>query len=607
MKFFIQYFLFSILVQTVVNNNSSCKRNSDKESFIKLFLKVSNTFMCTKNENITDDKPSENISNSYTSRKCRKDICVRANQLKYQNFREWLCCLNQTLKDSFPIDSNFRNNVRVVSNSLFSIVKPTPLKNNVKLVSISEHALSTCLDLDPKAAQDDLFLNFVNGDNQLEFFPPALAHRYGGHQFGYWAGQLGDGRAVLLGDYVNSEGQRWELQLKGSGKTPYSRSGDGRAVVRSSVREFLASEAMYHLGIPTSRAAAILVSDDEVIRDQFYDNHPLGEKTAIVLRLAPTWFRIGTLEILTKSGEVELLKKVLDYLIITFFKGIDIKDTNKYVKFYSAVVRDTAHLIAQWQAVGFAHGVCNTDNFSILSITIDYGPFGFLDKYNPKFVPNFSDDEERYSFEKQPDVGFFNLEKLLSAIMPVLDSEQTKTTYLLLNDYNEIYKSSFLKLFSKKFGLNSVEKSDEFLIATFLKILQDTQSDYTMSFRQLGEISYDQLATDQIDSKFWALKYLSSHSLFPRFLNLYKSRLELYSTTDEERQYIMNNSNPVYILRNWIAQKAISEVENGNFDYLQRLKRIFENPFMRQKDAEDLGFAKKPPYWASYLHVSCSS
>ncbi|NXS16158.1 SELO protein, partial [Mystacornis crossleyi] len=270
--------------------------------------------------------------------------------------------------------------------------------------------------------------------------------------------------------YFCRHGERWELQLKGSGKTPYSRNGDGRAVLPSSVREFLCSEAMHYLGIPTSRAASLVVSDDDVWRDQFYNGNIKKERGAIVLRLAKSWFRIGSLEILTHSGELDLLRRLLDFIIQEHFPSIAMNDSNRYLEFFSTVVSETANLIALWMSVGFAHGVCNTDNFSLLSITIDYGPFGFIDSYDPNFVPNTSDDERRYKIGNQANVGLFNLSKLLQALKPLLDPRQKELASQILEGYGEHYYSRFTELFKTKLGLLGENENDNFLIAFLLKV-----------------------------------------------------------------------------------------------------------------------------------------
>ena len=271
--------------------------------------------------------------------------------------------------------------------------------------------------------------------------------RYGGYQFGYWAGQLGDGRAHLLGEYLNTRGERLELQLKGSGRTPYSRFGDGRAVLRSSVREFLCSEAMHHLGVPTSRAASLIVTEDLVPRDMFYDGRMKQERGAVVLRLAPTWFRIGSFEILAINKEYEELAQLADFVLSNAYPDITLTGEDGYLAMFAEVVDKTALLIAKWMSVGFAHGVLNTDNMSIASVTIDYGPFGFLDEYNPRFVPNHSDDMGRYDFQNQVNIGLWNLDKLASALKPLISPDKHNQLENILKGYGVKYQSYHLEIF----------------------------------------------------------------------------------------------------------------------------------------------------------------
>ncbi|KAI6074491.1 Selenoprotein O [Aix galericulata] len=393
-----------------------------------------------------------------------------------------------SLVDSFPVDPIQENYVRNVKNCIFSVVYPTPFKSKVLLVAVSEDVIENILDLHISVQGTSDFLQFVSGGKVI-FGSVPLAHRYGGHQFGSWAGQLGDGRAHLIGVYTNRHGERWELQLKGSGKTPYSRNGDGRAVLRSSVREFLCSEAMHYLGIPTSRAASLVVSDDEVWRDQFYNGNIKKER----------------------------------------------------------VVSETANLIALWMSVGFAHGVCNTDNFSLLSITIDYGPFGFMDSYDPNFVPNTSDDEGRYKIGNQANVGLFNLNKLLQALKPLLDPRQKRLASQVLEGYGQRYYTRyavleltpgshntinhviFTELFRAKLGLLGDDEDDNYLIAFLLKLMEDRRADFTMTFRELSEITEDQLKELHIPEEFWALQDLGKHKLFSEWVSMYLLRLEQFT------------------------------------------------------------------------------
>ncbi|XP_041824064.1 protein adenylyltransferase SelO-like isoform X2 [Melanotaenia boesemani] len=511
----------------------------------------------------------------------------------------------EKLLESLPVDDVNGNFVRTVKNCVFSKSVPTPLRGPLRLAAVSKDVIEGILELDVAVTQSESFLLYASGGRLLPGSVP-LAHRYGGHQFGYWAGQLGDGRAHLLGQYLNRKGEVWELQIKGSGKTPYSRSGDGRAVIRSSVREFLCSEAMHFLGIPTSRAASLIVSEEPVFRDQFYDGNVKTER-AVVLRLAKSWFRIGSLEILSESGEIDHLRTLLNFIIDKHFTFISADDPEKYLVFYSTVVNGTAHLIAQWTSVGFAHGVFNTDNFSLLSITIDYGPFGFLESYDPNFVPNTSDDEGRYRMGAQAEAGLFNLEKLLLALRPLFTQKQQKQAKMILNEYTNVYQMRVLQIFKTKLGLLGEDEEDNDLIAFLLKMMEDTQSDFTMTFRQLSEVSANQLGSMNF-TQMWALDDLSSHKLFSDWLNMYLLRLSRQqSDRDLDRLHRMQSVNPRYVLRNWMAESAIRKAEMNDFSGVELLLHILSSPFVTQHTAEEAGYAARPPVWANRLKVSCSS
>ncbi|XP_060638423.2 protein adenylyltransferase SelO-like isoform X3 [Anolis sagrei] len=463
------------------------------------------------------------------------------------------------------------------------------------------------LDLDVSVSDSEDFLQLVSGAKVIWGSLP-LAHRYGGHQFGSWAGQLGDGRAHLIGVYTNRFGVSWELQLKGSGRTPYSRNGDGRAVLHSSVREFLGSEAMHYLGIPTSRAASLVVSDDDVWRDRLYNGNVKKERGAIVLRVAKSWFRIGSLEILAHSGELELLRTLLDLVIDEHFPSIKRNDSNRYLAFFSTVVSETAKLMALWMSVGFAHGVCNTDNFSLLSITIDYGPFGFMDSYDPDFVPNTSDDERRYKIGNQANVGLFNLNKLLQALNRLLDPRQKQLASQILMGYSEQYYRCFSEIFKRKLGLLGDDDGDNYLIAFLLKLMEDSRADFTMTFRQLSEISEDQLKELSIPKDFWALQDVAEHEFFSSWVDLYLLRLKSNTgDLDSERRRRMTGINPRYVLRNWMAESAAQKAEKNDFSEVRLLQQILQSPFQMQTVAERAGYAHRPPAWAQDIKISCSS
>ncbi|KAI1891341.1 hypothetical protein AGOR_G00142800 [Albula goreensis] len=576
-------------------------------SFCLLFLSMNSVLLLETADldYCEDGLYLENESQSHSSWKQSRFGCYgkKTDSRELDSLR--LSC--RKLIDAFRLDEIDNNSVRTVRNCVFSVSQPTPLKGPLRLAAVSKEALEEILDLNSSVSQTEDFVQYFSGGKLWPGSVP-LAHRYGGHQFGFWAGQLGDGRAHLLGEYTNRRGERWELQLKGSGKTPYSRAGDGRAVIRSSVREFLCSEAMHFLGVPTSRAASLIVSEEPVWRDQFYNGNVRKERGAVVLRLARSWFRIGSLEILAKAGELDLLQKLLNYIIEEHFPSIKSSDPDKYLVFYSSVVNETAHLISQWMSVGFAHGVCNTDNFSLLSITIDYGPFGFMESYDPNFVPNTSDDEGRYSIGNQANVGLFNLQKLGEALRPALSPKQQAATDQILKGYPGIYQRRFHELFKAKLGLLGNQEKDDYLIAFLLRLMEDTGADFTMTFRELSEIIAHQLEQRNDVPQMWALRDLASHQFFPDWASMYLQRLKgQEDDSDADRQRRMKRVNPRYVLRNWMAESAIRKAEKNDFSEVQLLQQVLRQPFQEQEAAERAGYASRPPGWAQSLSVSCSS
>ncbi|XP_034885370.1 protein adenylyltransferase SelO-like isoform X2 [Mirounga leonina] len=478
-----------------------------------------------------------------------------------------------------PVDPVKENYVRKVKNCIFSIAFPTPFKSRVRLVAVSKEVLEDILDLDLSVSETDDFIQLASGE-KIVFGSVPLAHRYGGHQFGIWAGQLGDGRAHLLGIYMNRQGEKWELQLKGSGKTPYSRNGDGRAVLHSSVREFLCSEAMHSLGIPTSRAASLVVSDDEVWRDQFYNGNVVKERGAVVLRIAKSWFRIGSLEILAHYGELDLLRTLLDFIIREHFPSVKVTEPNRYVDFFSIVVSKTAQLIALWMSVGFAHD----------------------------FVPNTSDDERRYKIGNQANVGMFNLNKLLQTLNPLLDPRQKQLAAQILEGYPVLYYTRFRDLFKAKLGLLGERKGDDDLIAFLLHLMEKAEADFTMTFRQLSEITQSQLEELNIPQQFWALKMISEHKLFPAWVSQYLLRLKSNTNdSDSERRKRMTTVNPRYVLKNWMAESAVRKAERNDFSEVCLLQHVLQHPFQKHSAAEKAGYSSPTPSWAKDLRVSCSS
>jgi len=417
---------------------------------------------------------------------------------------------NVNLK-SLPLDPIQENYTRPVA-ACFSRVMPTPL-DNPTFVAVDDSALRL-IDLDAKTVTEHPdYVQVFTGNKLLEGSEPN-SHCYCGHQFGSFAGQLGDGRAISLGEVINKNGERWEVQLKGAGKTPYSRFADGRAVLRSSIREFLCSEHMHALGVPTTRAGTLVVSDTLAVRDPMYSGREILEKCAVVSRIAPTFFRFGSWEIfkpldIDREGpcvnKKEYAPIMLDHVIKYHFQDLhrDCPDEGqrreKYLKFFEEVVVRTARMVAEWQLVGFTHGVLNTDNMSILGLTIDYGPFGFLDKYNPKFVPNTTDEGGRYRFEAQPSICKWNLTKFaegLSVCMPLNEMKE-----IIKNAYDSTFKSHYLQKLRKKLGLiRKVMPEDVEVFDDFFTTLGKTQADFTNAFRSLSKvIPVDQDNQEQVE------------------------------------------------------------------------------------------------------------
>ncbi|XP_073190392.1 protein adenylyltransferase SelO-like isoform X4 [Lepidochelys kempii] len=462
---------------------------------------------------------------------------------------------SESLIDMLPVDTIPENSIRKVRDCIFSVAYPTPFISRVLLVAVSKDVLEGILDLDVSVKQTDDFLQLVSGGKVVLGSIP-LAHRYGGHQFGSWAGQLGDGRAHLIGVYTNS----------------------------------------------------LVVSNDDVWRDQFYNGSVKKERGAVVLRVAKSWFRIGSLEILAHSGELDLQRTLLDFVIQEHFPSVNMNDSNRYLDFFSKVVLETANLIALWMSVGFAHGVCNTDNFSLLSITIDYGPFGFMESYDPNFVPNTSDDERRYKIGNQANVGMFNLNKLLQALKPVLDHRQKHLAFQILEGYSEHYYSRFTELFRAKLGLLGESEDDNYLIAFLLKLMEDTKADFTMAFQQLSEITQDQLKELHVPQEFWALQDLAKHKFFSDWVTIYLLRLgRNMGDSDSTRRKRMTAVNPRYVLRNWMAESAVQKAKMNDFSEVHLLQEVLQHPFQRQAAAEKAGYSLRPPSWAKDLKVSCSS
>jgi uncharacterized protein YdiU (UPF0061 family) len=488
--------------------------------------------------------------------------------------------------EALPLENHFAQ----LPPAHYTMLQPTPLSKPY-LVCASA-AAARLIGLDPAQFAEPGFIDIFTGNRVLPQSQP-LAAVYSGHQFGVWAGQLGDGRAILLGDAAapgSAPPGRLELQLKGAGLTPYSRMGDGRAVLRSSIREFLCSEAMAALGIPTSRALCVTGSDQRVLRET-------PESAAVATRIAPSFVRFGSFEHWFYHGRQEDLKILADHVIARCYP--ELRDApNPYKALLIEVTRRTAELIAQWQAVGFRHGVMNTDNMSILGITLDYGPFGFMEAFDPRHICNHTDQGGRYAYAMQPRIGNWNCYALGQALLPLIgEVDETKEA---LADYQEAYDGKFDALMHAKLGLSSRQDGDAALIDRMFQIMADSHVDFTLFFRRLGELRVDDPAADA------ALRDLFiDRAAFDDWAVQYRRRLRQENSKDVQRRLAMHAQNPKYVLRNYLAQIAIERAQRKDFSEVQKLADVLSRPFDEQPQHE--AYAALPPDWAAGLEVSCSS
>jgi len=482
---------------------------------------------------------------------------------------------------------NFDNRYARLPEAFYRKLDPTPLAAPY-LVSVS-NAAAELLDLDPAEMRSERFLGVLAG-NQVPPGAEPLAMLYAGHQFGTFVPQLGDGRAILLGEIINAKRERWTLQLKGAGETPFSRTADGRAVLRSTIREYLCSEAMHALGIPTTRALGIAGADEPVYRET-------PETAAVLLRLAPTHVRFGSFEVFYARREHHHVKQLADHVIEEYFPQIhDAPD--RYENFLIEVIERTARLIAQWQAVGFCHGVMNTDNMSILGLTLDYGPFGFMEAFNPEHVCNHSDDQGRYAYENQPYIGLWNCSRLAQALTPLIDADKCNAA---LACYEKAFLDQYNALMRAKLGLAQAMEDDDLLVGELLSLLAAQRIDYTNFFRGLGSCSVTPGAAHAP-----VRDLMMDRDTFDAWVARYAARLRAENSDDARRRVHMNAVNPKYVLRNYLAQAAIDKAERQrDFSEIDRLLALLQHPFDEQPAFE--AYAAPPPDGAHNIHVSCSS
>lgn len=472
----------------------------------------------------------------------------------------------------------FQTKYLSLDSEFYDMTDPTPL-DDPYLISFNPRA-TKLIDLDDNSGDDPRFVALLNGT----FIPKSarpFSMCYAGHQFGHYAARLGDGRAINLGS-ING----WHLQTKGSGETFYSRMADGRTTMRSSIREYLMSEAMHHLGIPTTRALGIIGSQTKLLRDRI-------ERGAIVMRMSPSWVRFGTFEYFYYFKEHEKLKSLADYVITESYPHLQ-NDEDRYFKFFSEVVEKTAKLIAQWQGVGFCHGVMNTDNMSIVGLTMDYGPFAMLDDYDFGFVCNKTDRAGRYSYGDQPNISYWNLTMLSKALSPIIDKERMQKK---LDDYGDfIYPDAYIDIMRQKLGLELRVDGEVELITSLVGALQDAYVDYTIFFRTLSR--YDGERSPLYDI---AMNPVAIHN----WLDLYDARLSKETRTQTKRQEVMLQTNPKYVLKNYILAEAVTLAERGDFSMVETLSYIAAHPFDELPEFEHL--YKETPEEHKNLTLSCSS
>ena len=494
-----------------------------------------------------------------------------------------------TFVAELPADPVLVNRPRQVHHACYTRVDPTPV-TAPRLLAWSD-ATAELLGIERPATADGVAAEVLGGNRVLPGMQPYAA-RYGGHQFGHWAGQLGDGRAITLGEVIAPDGRRQELQLKGAGRTPYSRTADGRAVLRSSLREFMCSEAMHHLGVPTTRALSLVSTGESVVRDMFYDGNARPEQGAIVCRVAPSFVRFGNFQLLADQGEHEALRRLADYVCTNYFSNKSIQET------FREICRRTGELMADWMRLGFVHGVMNTDNLSILGQTIDYGPYGWLEGYDLEWTPNTTDAQgRRYCYGNQPHVAQWNLARLAEALLPLVPDQAQLQAGLTL--YADTFSAAWQRSLAAKLGLGALDQpGDEELVSELFQLLAGTETDFTIFFRNLATPTLASLRPAYYTENIPVDRLQS-------WLKSYAVRIQ----NEKNHATRMHAANPKYVFRNYLAQQAIDALEQEDASVLERLMVVLQKPYDEQPAHEDL--AARRPEWARHKAgcsaLSCSS
>ncbi|GAB1595737.1 YdiU family protein [Lysobacter sp. PAGU 2638] len=503
-----------------------------------------------------------------------------------------------------PGDPSDANVVRQVHGAAWSRVEPTPVAAP-RVLAVSREMLATLGFDDSDAASPD-FARIFGGNAVLSGMQP-YASNYGGHQFGHWAGQLGDGRAIALGEVINARGERWELQLKGAGPTPYSRTADGRAVLRSSVREFLCSEAMHHLGVPTTRALSLVATGDDVVRDMFYDGHAAPEPGAIVCRVAPSFIRFGHFELPASRGDVPLLRMLVDFCIRRDYPHLDAASPNVVGEWFGEICERTAVMVGHWMRVGFVHGVMNTDNMSILGLTIDYGPYGWIDDYDPDWTPNTTDAQRRrYRFGQQAAVAYWNLGRLAGALAQL--GGDVEPLQAGLARFVEAYEKTERDNALAKLGLGEYRDGDVELLASLQHWMHGHEVDMTLFFRALIDIDPASPDTTPLATAYYNdEKRDAGQPALLEWFSRYAARVADVDPTTRRAQ--MRRANPRYVLRNYLAQQAIDRAAAGDESGIHELLDVLRRPYDDQPGRDE--YAQRRPDWARHKAgcsmLSCSS
>ncbi|MEB3196622.1 MAG: YdiU family protein [Candidatus Sericytochromatia bacterium] len=520
----------------------------------------------------------------------------------------WLAFDNRFVRE-LPVDPRSDLGSRQVRGALSSRVAPTPVAAPRLLAHAAEVADMLAIPADYVRHPD--FAEVFAGNRLLPGMEP-IATNYGGHQFGVWAGQLGDGRAISLGECLLPSGERWELQLKGAGPTPYSRGSDGRAVLRSSVREFLCSEAMHHLGVPTTRALSLVATGDAVVRDMFYDGHPRPEPGAIVCRVAPSFIRFGHFELLAARGETDLLRQLATFTLRRDYPHLSpegLADDAALTEMFREVCTRTARMVAAWMRVGFVHGVMNTDNMSILGLTIDYGPYGWLEDFDPNWTPNTTDaGQRRYAFGQQPQVALWNLTRLAEALAPLFDRPERLQEGL--DAYVDTFNQATREHLAGKLGLRALREGDLALARELDTLMQRGEVDMTLFYRGLIQLDLEEPRPEALGEVFYSdAKRQAVWADLSNWLERYARRVQSEAWLSAERQALMRLANPRYVLRNYLAQEAIDQAEAGDPSGIERLLQVLRAPCEDQPEHARLAALR--PEWARHAAgcsmLSCSS